>query len=195
MGSIFILFQLLILMKNQRDFMQFVLLTNIYDHTENSFAPVNLTIISSGCNDPVIIIPEISVSETNGAYIVNGSMFNGGNVNHCLGVIDDFQIKATSTGNYENQLSFDYNHYKGTQLLVALRYKVNGNIVNHGHLKINFKAEPALPPFEIVCYDDPVVKTSCLKFRFLFYVQTIFMHCKRLPVFKVLTWSVPKRKP
>ncbi|HQV97979.1 MAG TPA: hypothetical protein PLE29_09960, partial [Saprospiraceae bacterium] len=43
---------------------------NIYDHTENSFCTVNLTIISSGCNDPVIIIPEISVSETNGAYIV-----------------------------------------------------------------------------------------------------------------------------
>ena len=139
---------------------------NIYDHTENSFCTVNLTIISSGCNDPVIIIPEISVSETNGAYIVNGSMFNGGNVNHCLGVIGDFQIKATSTGNYENQLSFDYNQYKGTQLLVALRYKVNGNIVNHGQVKINFKAEPALPPFEIVCYDDPVVKNELFEVSF-----------------------------
>lgn len=139
---------------------------NIYDHTENSFCTVNLTIISSGCNDPVIIVPEISVSETNGVYNVSGSMFNGGNVNHCLGVIDGFQIKATSTGNYENQLSFDYNQYKGTHLLVALRYKVNGNIVNHGQVKINFKAEPALPPFEIVCYDDPVVKNELFEVSF-----------------------------
>ncbi|MBK9742522.1 MAG: hypothetical protein IPO94_05965 [Saprospiraceae bacterium] len=66
---------------------------------------------------------------------MNGSMFNGSNVNHCLGVIDDFQIKSYFTGNYENQLSFDYNQYKGTHLLVALRYEVNGNIVNHGQVE------------------------------------------------------------
>lgn len=138
----------------------------VYDLTDSTSCITKINIHSNGCNDPVIIIPEISVSETNGAYIVNGSMFNGGNVNHCLGVIDDFQIKASSTGNYENQLSFDYNQYKGTHLLVALRYKVNGNIVNHGQVKINFKAEPALPPFEIVCYDDPVVKNELFEVSF-----------------------------
>ena len=138
----------------------------VYDLTDSTSCITKVNIHSNGCNDPVIIIPEISVSETNGAYIVNGSMFNGGNVNHCLGVIDGFQIKASTTGNYENQLSFDYNQYKGTHLLVALRYKVNGNIVNHGQVKINFKAEPALPPFEIVCYDDPVVKNELFEVSF-----------------------------
>lgn len=139
---------------------------NIYDHTENSFCTVNLTIISSGCNDPVNVNSEISVNEANGLYIVNASLFDGGNVNHCLGSITNFQIKPTQSATYVDQLTFDFTQYEGTQLNVDLRYKINGNVVNHGKVTINFLSGPQLPPFEISCYDDPVVKNELFEVSF-----------------------------
>lgn len=139
---------------------------NIYDHTENSFCTVNLTIISTGCNDPVNVNSEISVNEINGVYIVNANLFDGGNLNHCLGAISDFQIKQVQSNTYVNQLTFDYNQYKDSQLNVALRYKINGTIVNHGLVKINFIPTSTLPPFEITCYDDPVTKNELFEVAF-----------------------------
>lgn len=139
---------------------------NIYDHTENSFCTVKLTIISTGCNDPVNVNSEISVNEVNGIYTVNASIFDGGNVNHCLGSITNFQIKPIQSSTYVDQLSFDYTQYKGTQLNVDLRYKINGNVVYHGKVTINFLSGIQLPPFEITCYDDPVVKNELFEVSF-----------------------------
>jgi hypothetical protein len=138
----------------------------VYDLTDSTSCITSVNIVNNGCIDPVNTISEIIVNETNGVYIVNGSMFDAGNVNHCLGSISNFEIKPLQSTDYVEQLSFDYNLYKGTQLKVALRYKINGIFVNHGQVNIIFQNGPALPPFEIVCYDDPVVKNELFEVAF-----------------------------
>lgn len=144
----------------------FKLDVSVYDLTAKTYCTITINIQNNGCTDPVNVVPEISVSETNGVYIVNASLFDGGNLNHCLGAISDFQIKQVQSNTYVNQLTFDYNQYKDSQLNVALRYKINGTIVNHGQVKINFIPTSTLPPFEITCYDDPVTKNELFEVAF-----------------------------
>ncbi|MBK9742341.1 MAG: T9SS type A sorting domain-containing protein [Saprospiraceae bacterium] len=138
----------------------------VYDLTDNTSCISKVNMVKNGCYDPVNIIPEISVNETNGAYVVKGSMFDGGNEYHCLGVIGEFQINWQQGTHFYDQLTFNYNQYKGTQLKINIKYKINGNFVDQRQVKINFLTDSPPTPFEIACYDDPVVKNELFEVSF-----------------------------
>lgn len=112
------------------------------------------------------VIGEISLEGTNGFFLANGMLFVRKNEDHCAGTISDFQIRLLPSGNFASQLIFNYDQYKGTSIMVALRYKIDGNWVNHGMVKIVFVNDSALPPFELTCFDDPVTKNELFEIAF-----------------------------
>ncbi|MBP6237842.1 MAG: T9SS type A sorting domain-containing protein [Saprospiraceae bacterium] len=138
----------------------------VYDLTANRFCISRVTKVNTGCNEPVKVIGEISLEGTNGFFLANGMLFDGGNEDHCVGTISDFQIRLLPSGNFASQLIFNYDQYKGTNIMVALRYKIDGNWVNHGMVKIVFVNDSALPPFELTCFDDPVTKNELFEIAF-----------------------------
>jgi len=138
----------------------------VYDLTANRFCISRVTKVNAGCNEPVKVIGEISLEGTNGFFLANGMLFDGGNEDHCVGTISDFQIRLLPSGNFASQLIFNYDQYKGTSIMVALRYKIDGNWVNHGMVKIVFVNDSALPPFELTCFDDPVTKNELFEIAF-----------------------------
>lgn len=128
---------------------------NIYDLTENSYCTAKLTVIDN-ISHLITIIKRVEVKETNGTFIVNANLFDGGMHNQNLG-ITDFQIKELSSVSYSPVLVYDYTNYQGKTISLNLRYKVKGVWENYaGVVEVVFK--PSLPIFELSCYDDPVTQ-------------------------------------
>jgi len=130
----------------------------VYDMTDSTFCFASVTKVTSGCTDPIRVISETTVNRVGNAYVVDARVFNGGNEDHCRGRISDFQIKNPDTGVFVYQAVFDYNTYKGKNVAVELRYKVDGIWENYGLVTIIFTDGNVLPPFELSCFDDPLTK-------------------------------------
>jgi hypothetical protein len=145
-------------MKTLYDSQPLVEYLTVYDITDTTFCIASVTKITSGCNDPIRVISQTTVNRVGNAYVVDARVFNGDNEDHCRGRISDFQIKNPDTGVFVYQAVFDYNTYKGKNVAVELRYKVDGIWENYGLVTIIFTEGNVLPPFELTCFDDPLTK-------------------------------------
>ncbi|MBK8623355.1 MAG: T9SS type A sorting domain-containing protein [Saprospiraceae bacterium] len=130
----------------------------VYDMTDSTFCFASVTKVTVGCTDPIRVISETTVNSAGTDYIVFARVFDGGNEDHCRGRISDFQIKMPNSGVFVYQAVFDYDTYKGKNVAVELRYKVDGIWENYGLVTIIFTDGNVLPPFELTCFDDPLTK-------------------------------------
>jgi hypothetical protein len=130
---------------------------SIYDFASKKFCIAKLTKLDCE-NGTVLVKSEQSVyhgGQEN--YVVTGDMFKIDNASTCLGVISDFEISLLSPLQYGSTILFPRQQYKGTSIFLKLRYKLNGNYVNYGNVKVNFNNSDT-EALLLSCYDDYLEK-------------------------------------
>lgn len=126
---------------------------SVYDFASKQFCITKLTKLDCK-NGTVLVKNELSIyhgGQDN--YVVTGDMFKSENATTCLGVISDFEISLLSPLQYASSILFPKQQYKGTSIFLKLRYKLNGNYVNYGNVKVNFSNDNT-EALLLSCYDD-----------------------------------------
>lgn len=143
----------------QADSIQFV----IYDLNDSTNCITLVQMIGSGCNDPVFYHRSLDLEAINNVYTLKAVLFDAGNANHCLGEIQDFEIRALGTMDYSSQLTYDYNSVVGQIKPFELRVRVNGVTTYLGVVAVRFKEGSGIPPFELACFDDVLTRDQAFE--------------------------------
>ncbi|MBL0082970.1 MAG: T9SS type A sorting domain-containing protein [Saprospiraceae bacterium] len=146
-------------LNQQIDSIQFV----IYDLQDSTKCITQVNMISSGCNDPVFYHRGREIEAINNVYTLSAALFDAGNTNHCLGEIDQFEIRALGTLDYVSQLTYDYNAVVGQVKPFELRVRINGETTYLGVVAVRFKEGSGIPPFELACYDDVLTRDEAFE--------------------------------
>lgn len=132
----------------------------VFDQSDSSSCVSKVRKIYIDCDDVVHIKNYAELTAIQGVYSLAANLFDNGNSRHCAGKVDNFEIRALGTLDYAATLLLDFDEVNGKNLPFELRANVGGQSTYLGVVAVKFLSNADVPPFQLTCFDDPVLKNK-----------------------------------
>ena len=132
----------------------------VFDITDSTYCNVMVTKQFTNCDEVLHVFDSLSIVNDGNNYKLNATMFDGGNQNHCLGNVVDFEFLHPVTSQWTTAAIFPFEAYKNKTVSLSLRYFQENVWKTYGTVYVTFVEDSVLPPFELSCYNDPLTKNT-----------------------------------